>query len=429
MEFPRHSQQRMRQPCGDILLKSVELIGGRKLLYPFMTYCYLGLETSLKPLLQRENFHKLIDHWKHRSLSGPVLEDVYDGKVWSDFQNYNNEPFLSCPLSMGLMINIDWFQPYKHVTYSVGAIYLVILNLPRHLCYKRENIILVSILPGPHEPSKDMNSYLDPLVHELLQFWKGVSLDVNGFSCKKQVRCALLCASCDIPAGRKACGFIGHAAHLGCSRCMKSFEGTFGAMNYGGFDRENWPCRTTQAHREVAQRLSGCTTKTARQKLESSTGYRVTSLLKLPYFEPCRMLIVDPMHNLFLGTAKHVLKDLWLEKGILSPSDFNLIQQRIDNCVVPSDIGRIPYKISSSFSSFNTKIGSSLLTLQGLLTGEELECWRHFVLACRILLRHRLAVDQLTLADILLLQFCKRSERMHGSGLMTPNMHLHCQIS
>ena len=27
---------------------------------------------------------------------------------------------------------------------------------------------------------------------------------------------------------------------------------------------------------------------------------------KLPYFDPTRMLIVDPMHNLFLGSAKHI---------------------------------------------------------------------------------------------------------------------------
>ena len=43
------------------------------------------------------------------------------------------------------MINIDWFQPYKHVQYSVGAIYLIVLNLSCNLRYRKENMILVGI--------------------------------------------------------------------------------------------------------------------------------------------------------------------------------------------------------------------------------------------------------------------------------------------
>lgn len=36
--------------------------------------------------------------------------------------------------------------------YSVGAIYLIVLNLPRHERFKEENIILVGMTPGPNEP-------------------------------------------------------------------------------------------------------------------------------------------------------------------------------------------------------------------------------------------------------------------------------------
>ena len=67
-------------------------------------------------------------------------------------------------------MNIHWFQPYKHLTYSVGVIYLTIMNLPCSLRYKRENVLLVGIIPGPHEPSHDINSYLDPLVKNCFTF-------------------------------------------------------------------------------------------------------------------------------------------------------------------------------------------------------------------------------------------------------------------
>ena len=38
-----------------------------------------------------------------------------------------------------------------YIEYSVGAIYLIIQNLPRSMRYKRENVILVGLIPGPKE--------------------------------------------------------------------------------------------------------------------------------------------------------------------------------------------------------------------------------------------------------------------------------------
>ena len=114
---------------------------------------------------------------------------------------------------------MDWFQPFKHVTYSVGAVYLS--NLPRNLRYKRENIILCGILPGPKEP-KDLNSYLYPLVHELLLLWEGVVIKTQEHS-EIIIRAALLCISSDIPATRKLCGFASHVASFCCSSASKNF--------------------------------------------------------------------------------------------------------------------------------------------------------------------------------------------------------------
>lgn len=42
----------------------------------------------------------------------------------------------------------------------------------------------------------------------------------------KTIRAALLCTASDIPATRKLCGFVGHGALKGCSRCLKSFPTT-----------------------------------------------------------------------------------------------------------------------------------------------------------------------------------------------------------
>ena len=71
-------------------------------------------------------------------------------------------------------MNIDWFQPFKHISYSVGVIYAVVLNLPRNVRYKDSNVIVIGVIPGPKEPKHDINSYLGPLVTELLELYSGV---------------------------------------------------------------------------------------------------------------------------------------------------------------------------------------------------------------------------------------------------------------
>ena len=400
VRFPHHPHCRMRTPCGTLLLKTVELAKGKRHLYPFLTYCYLSLEVSIQSLLNRPGFFENCEHWRSKDSREGVFRDVYDGKIWKDFQNYGAQSFLSEAGNLALMLNTDFFQPFKHVTYSLGAIYLTVMNLPRSVRNKQENILLAGLIPGPQEPEHDLNSFLEPLVEDLLRFWDGIELSVACSSAKKKIRCALLCIACDLPAGRKVCGFLGHSAHLGCSRCFKRFKGSVGTMDYSGFDRENWIIRTGSAHRQAALKLKNANTHSALQAGESESGCRYSVLLKLPYFDAPRMLVVDPMHNLFLGTAKHFLKTVWIGRGIILESQFSSIQCRVNSSIVPSNIGRIPNKIRSGFSSFtadqwkNWTIHFSILVLHDILSGENLECWHHFVLACRILCCKQLTIDQ-----------------------------------
>jgi len=104
---------------GTLLLKSVELASHRKILYPCMTYCYLGLECSLQSLLLIPGFGLACEQWRSRCRTEGVMEDVYDGNIWKEFQIYGEGPFLSDPFAFGLTMNINWFQPYKHLTQLV----------------------------------------------------------------------------------------------------------------------------------------------------------------------------------------------------------------------------------------------------------------------------------------------------------------------
>jgi len=77
--------------------------------------------------------------------------------------------------------------------------------------------------------------------------------------------------------------------------------------DYGGFDRtEN---REDHVMRSQIREIQKANNESARSKLESLYGVRYTELVRLPYFNLISHHVIDPMHNLFLGTAKYMLKE------------------------------------------------------------------------------------------------------------------------
>lgn len=329
----------VRKPsCNTQLLKRVEIANKKVVFHPIKVYCYKRLQDSLQLLLQRPGFYDDCEEVRNHRRKDNLFRDVFDGNLWNEFKNYKGKPFLSEPFTYGLMLNVDWFNPFKHAVYSLGALYLTVMNLPRSKRYKQENVILVGLIPGPSEPPLNINSFLAPLVDELLHFWDGIHMTVANFSEAKLIRCALLCVACDIPASRKVSGFLGHTANQGCSKCMKSFPGSVGQKDYSGFDREKWVQRTVQSHRQNVDEILSTSLKTEKAKLETKYGCRYSALLDLPYFDPVRMTIIDPLHNLFLGSAKHILKRVWIENDLIPKKKFSHIQTLVDkvaNCSIP----------------------------------------------------------------------------------------------
>ena len=420
--------------CSTRLLKEVVSSSGNLKLYPYKVYSHLSIITSLQKLLLRPGFVAMCESTRTIHEGCSHLTDIQNGMIWKQFLQYDGNDFLISPYCYAFMLNVDWFQPFENHNYSVGVIYLAVLNLPRNMRYKRENIILVGLIPGPTEPPLNINSYLAPLVSDLLLLWSGVSLRISDGD-YQVVKAALLAVSCDLPAGRKVCGFLSHSANLGCSRCYSSFSCGFGKRNnYSNFDRSNWMSRSNDKHRADVQSLEHCKTKRERLDKELQLGCRYSELLKLPYFNPVRHLLIDPMHNLFLGTAKYVTQKIWIGTQLLQKQQLDTIHKRLQQVNVPMHIGRLPSRIDSgaTFTAeqwMNWTIYFSIYCLHGLLSASEIECWRHFVLACKRLCKRSISNDDITVADGLLLQFGKRLKGLYGKHVITPNMHLQCHLS
>ena len=115
----RRHRSRQSVACGEPLLYAS---GTKETLKPAKIFCYQSLHDGLQNIV-RKGLLNDFEHWRNRRPSANVMSDVYDGKLWHDFAG-----FLSAPSYLLLCLNVDWFQPFQHVTYSVGAIYLSILN-------------------------------------------------------------------------------------------------------------------------------------------------------------------------------------------------------------------------------------------------------------------------------------------------------------
>jgi hypothetical protein len=120
-----------RPRCNTPMGKEQRLLSGQIKLVPLQIFAYNSVTEQLKRFFARPGFSDKLEKWRCRRTRSGTLADVYDGNIWKEFHNYKGSPFLSAPGNLALQLNYDGFQPYKRRVYSVGAVYLCILNLPR----------------------------------------------------------------------------------------------------------------------------------------------------------------------------------------------------------------------------------------------------------------------------------------------------------
>ena len=158
---------------------------------------------------------------------------------------------------------------------------------------------------------------------------------------------------CDLPAKRKMCEFLGQNATKGCLKCRDEFStDSFGSKaDSSGYNCDDWELRNLKVLYVKCIYIKTASTASERAQIEKSIGGRYTELSRLPYLDVIRHYVIDPMHNLFLGLAKHVT-NTWKDLQILKAVNFDEVQSKMDSIVPPAKIGRIPREIGFRFSSF-----------------------------------------------------------------------------
>ena len=140
-----HRPLRRSRYCGEPLHKSIVSANGRNKLYSHTIFCFSTLNQAL---ILRPGFIKQCKSTRKR--------------IFSDIRNVEGRPKCQCTC----FSFISWYAfEYWLVStiwtlYFVGVIFIILMNLPCSLQFKREKS---NLIPGPSEPSLTVNSTLSPL--------------------------------------------------------------------------------------------------------------------------------------------------------------------------------------------------------------------------------------------------------------------------
>lgn len=222
-----------------------------------------------------------------------------------------------------------------------------------------------------------------------------------------------------------------------CHRCEKrsTYSTDYRKTHYGR--DHNYEISTVESHRKYAYEWLQCNSKNSRDNHFKEHGVRWSELLRLPYMDPIRFAAVDPMHCLFLGVAKWIIKSIFVNQGKLSMEQLRVAQSRMDHIDLPSDIGRIPPKIAIGNDGFSNLTADQWKTfimiysttiLWDMLDDNDRKILGYFVRACYLLVTRLVTEDDLKEAQERLKDMTYLIESVYGPESITSNIHLALHI-
>lgn len=298
--------------CGEALIR-VNMVDGKAIETVVKSYVTHDLKEFLAGLLARKDIalkvNSACDELVERLSevpSGPV-GDVFEGDYVRKLLGPDGAPFVkrNGEVRILLALHSDSFNINMNLfggaSNSTTLISLAVLNLPSTIRYRRENLLVYGLIPGPKQPSgTEFNHYIRPLVDELCEFWDpGVKYSRTAISKNCVVRCAVALAACDLPAARKLAALAGTSANFFCS-----IHDIHGKKHMGETDFRGWKSRDNSVLRLQAYKWKNAPQENIREHIFGQHGVRWTEMWRLPYWNPTVQLVPDPMHCLLEGLCE-----------------------------------------------------------------------------------------------------------------------------
>ena len=298
-------------------------------------FLQISLRTQLTELLSVPNIAAELNYrFTITKQDEDAIEDVYDGEEYRKLCEPGQ--FLDNQYNFSLTFNTDGLSLSKSSHCSAWPVYVQINELAPHA--RKRHILLAGVWVDKLHPLG--NVFLRPIVEELGELYhQGITWNPDN---QTEVRSRFVTVICIVdsiarPLILRMNQFNGD---YGCTLCYTQGHRKNGHKTYPV--DENVRLRTDM---EVRQHMNEAFE--TRQKVFGVQG--ISCLTILPQFDICNGIVVDSMHNVFLGVAKQhteqLLSDPTAPWYVGDPNRISVVNECLLSIKPPSRISRRPRSI------------------------------------------------------------------------------------
>ena len=354
------------------------------------------------------------------------ITDITDGSAYRSLMDDNKFLSGSENTNITATFNTDGICLFKSTHVELWPLYVVINELPPHMRFARENILLLGIWQGRGKPP--FQSFLTAFGKEITKlFNNGVKINFDGKDIC--VKLAIICASVDLQA--KA-GVLNMTLFNGAFACITCEEEGFVAAQGKGHTR-CYPYRLPESRSSMRSNDSvlQCMRKGSTQN--RCKGFKGQCGIQFPVFNIVTGFVPDYMHGILLGTCKTLMTLWFAPKNSRQPyfigNQLPVISSRHSNIKPVDYMVRLPRNIEKDYASLKATEYQAWLLYYGLPCLKDIlpmSYLDHFSLlseAVHLLLSDTINQEILNRASVLLDLFYKQFQPLYGDGSCGLNVH------
>ena len=195
---------------------------------PHKKFTYLPLIPWLQAFCTNTKLMTLMQYWsqyEYKSTPG-FIKDIFNSENYKKLKSkyigiekrHFRHQYFNDPHDMALGLSTDGFVPFNKQKSTTWPIILFNYNLPPEIQFHVNQILALSVIPGPKKP-QDFNSFLWPFLQELLCLACGIC-SFDALSGSLFTLCAhLIVIFGDIPAISMVMWMKGHSSVSPCHMC------------------------------------------------------------------------------------------------------------------------------------------------------------------------------------------------------------------
>ncbi|KEP45483.1 transposase family Tnp2 protein, partial [Rhizoctonia solani 123E] len=350
-------QQHVGDQCTGILYTESKLADSTRKRTPVRSFPYNSLIAALARLLSRIGIAHFIQHWRRNPDNFPLenppgpcnphvwynrmdphtrFSDISQASGWhaeatGQRRTYNGEAYVDepigdmpislarSPIGLNLGVGADGHGKFAASSYSANGVYIVINNLPFFLRNLIENMLLVLVLPGPHEPKGyAFDQMFELLVDDLIQLAEGAELPVydweTGVIQPQLVHANLSVLIVDWISRIKCTGHVGvRSEHNHCPYCKMR---QCALATPQGYQSEGYELRDPHEHLQHKHRWLRAHAQ-EHKDIRPETGTIFTEFDRVPGFFAFDNAPIDAMHLLDLGVTHFIAQTIVFKNGML----------------------------------------------------------------------------------------------------------------